>query len=403
MIDCADADDEEAMHAITLSENPMDIAFKNENGTEFACALITGTVEIWKLREEEEEEASEGRERKGNKNKGKYEKKSTIRAHSESVRAIAFAKTGSILLTGSGDKSVLVIDCETERAIGRIANAHDQAITRMTKLKTDENVICTGCDEGVLKIWDVRQERCAKSFKDDEIFVDFVSEIYHDTNAGERNELCVTSGDGTVATIDLSAMKVIGQSDNMEDELLSCCVMKNGTKVVTGSQGGNLNIFNHGKEREPSDRFQGHPSSVDAMLKVSEDIVLTGSSDGLIRVITISPNQMLGLVGEHGEYPIERMSLSDDLNTLASASHDHTVKIWDVSFLREENEKNNMMMMDTNNRNNNDDDDDDDSDSEQEKTRKKHKKGKAKNKVPTGKELQNAAKKKQAQKFFEGL
>ncbi len=32
-----------------------------------------------------------------------------------------------------------------------------------------------------------------------------------------------------------------------------------------------------------SDRFPGHPDSVEAILKIDEDTVLTGSSDGLIR------------------------------------------------------------------------------------------------------------------------
>ena len=270
----------------------------------------------------------------------------------------------------------------------------------------DANVIATGCDEGVIKIWDVREERCAHSFKKDEIFVDFVSEMYHETTS-ERNALVATSGDGTLACLDLNAMKVLGQSDNMEDELLSCCVVKNGTKVVAGSQGGNLNIWNYGDWIDSNDRFPGHPSSVDAMVKVSEDIVLTGSSDGLIRVITVFPNQMLGLVGEHGEYPIERMRLTADLNTLASASHDHTVKIWDVSFLHEEDAKGDggEDAMDADNNHREDSGmDESDSEDERKKQKQKKKKGKGKNRrLPGRGDLHTNAAKKKAAKFFDGL
>ena len=45
----------------------------------------------------------------------------------------------------------------------------------------------------------------------------------------------------------------------------------------------------------------GHPSSVDAMVAFDADTVLTGSADGLIRIIGILPNAMLGLVGEHAQ------------------------------------------------------------------------------------------------------
>ena len=48
-----------------------------------------------------------------------------------------------------------------------------------------------------------------------------------------------------------------------------------------------------------------------------EDTVLTGSQDGLIRVISILPNQMLGVVGEHGDFPVENLALSQDRCILA--------------------------------------------------------------------------------------
>lgn len=41
-----------------------------------------------------------------------------------------------------------------------------------------------------------------------------------------------------------------------------------------------------------------------AVLAYDDDSVLTGSSDGLIRILSIQPNRMLGILGEHsGEHP----------------------------------------------------------------------------------------------------
>ena len=70
--------------------------------------------------------------------------------------------------------------------------------------------------------------------------------------------------------------------------------MKRGRKVVCGSQEGVLDIFDYSDIEDISDRFPGHPSSVDALLPLEEDIVMTGSSDGVIRIISILPNKMLG-------------------------------------------------------------------------------------------------------------
>ena len=54
----------------------------------------------------------------------------------------------------------------------------------------------------------------------------------------------------------------------------------------------------------------GHPSSVDALVAFDEDTLLSGCQDGMIRVIGVLPNAMLGVVGEHGDYPVESLALS---------------------------------------------------------------------------------------------
>jgi len=117
--------------------------------------------------------------------------------------------------------------------------------------------------------------------------------------------------------------------------------MKRGRKVVCGSQEGVLDIFDYNDVEDISDRFPGHPASVDALLALDDDIVLTGSSDGLIRIISILPNKMLGartvlidlqrvcvltqdprhagVVGQHSDWPVERLACSADGLLLASA------------------------------------------------------------------------------------
>lgn len=87
-----------------------------------------------------------------------------------------------------------------------------------------------------------------------------------------------------------------------------------------------MNIFSWDDWGDVSDRFPGHPESIDTIVTLTDEVILTGSSDGLIRVINIHPNKLLGVIGEHDEFPVERLSLSRDESFLASCSHDCTVK-----------------------------------------------------------------------------
>ena len=87
------------------------------------------------------------------------------------------------------------------------------------------------------------------------------------------------------------------------------------------------------------DRFPGHPASVDTLVVIDDDTIITGASDGLLRIVQIQPNKLLGVVGEHEDFPIERIALDRTHRLLGSCSHDLTVKFWDISYLYDEDEK----------------------------------------------------------------
>lgn len=153
------------------------------------------------------------------------------------------------------------------------------------------------------------------------------------------NQLLAASGDGTLSICNLRRNRIDSKTEFAEDELLSVVVCKNGQKVICGSQDGILLLYTWGAMADCSDRFVGHPNSVDALLKVDEDTLLTGSSDGIIRIVSILPNKMIGVIGEHADFPVERLAFSHDRHTLGSASHDNTVKLWDVKYLLEDDEE----------------------------------------------------------------
>jgi WD40 repeat protein len=209
---------------------------------------------------------------------------------------------------------------------------------------------------------------CVQSWK---VHEDYVSGL---ENSADGHTLLSSSADCTMAVYDLrmsssssqqqqhhnntnkaaaTAVAGVRQSDDLEDELLSIQIMKHGRKVVCGTGQGVLSLFSWGVWGDVSDRFPGHPASIDALLKVDEDTLLTGSSDGMIRVVQIQPDKLIGILGDDhdGGFPIEKLAFNANRDFVGSVTHDNFIRIWDARILKEDDDD--------------DDDDNDDADKEE--------------------------------------
>lgn len=246
-----------------------------------------------------------------------------LHAHEESCRAVRFINGGQAMLTGSTDRSILATDVETGATIARLEDSHEDAIYSL--INVTESTVASGDDQGCIKVWDTRQRTRCNSFDAHE---EYVSDM---TFAADAMKLLGTSGDGTLSVCNLRKNTVQMRSEFSEEELTSVVLMKNGRKVVCGSQSGTVLLYSWGYFKDCSDRFVGlSPNSVDALLKLDEDRVITGSENGLISLVGILPNRIIQPIAEHSEYPIESLALSHDRKFLGSISHDLMLKLWDL-------------------------------------------------------------------------
>ena len=142
--------------------------------------------------------------------------------------------------------------------------------------------------------------------------------------------LLATAGDGCLSVFDIRTKKPLGLSDNQDDELLCLSVVKHGTKVVIGTQSGTLLLFSFGQWGDNTDRYPGHPGSIDSLLKWEEDVIFTGSNDGVVRECTILPNKIRRRVGQHADLPIEKMALTFDRSYVASCAHEGSIRFWET-------------------------------------------------------------------------
>ncbi|RHY83508.1 hypothetical protein DYB35_001344 [Aphanomyces astaci] len=229
----------------------------------------------------------------------------SLNHHQDACRVVMFSEDGSALYTGSSDKSIRAYDVNGGVLWAEL-NAHLNPVNQLHSISN--NVFTSGDDQGC----------------------DYISDM---TTNESKSTLLVTGGDGRLSVYDLKKNKFVQKSDELDDELLSVQIIKNGRKVVCGSQDGVLVIFSWDTWGDMSDRFPGHPDSVETILKVDEDTVLTGSSDGIIRVVQLHPNKLLGLIGDHEDMPVEVLKFSHDRRIVGSVAHSSKVHFWDVGYL----------------------------------------------------------------------
>ncbi|KAG8329111.1 WD domain repeat-containing protein 55 [Homalodisca vitripennis] len=120
----------------------------------------------------------------------------THELHTKACRAIEFSQSGDLLFTTSADKSIMVTDSATGKLRQFYDDAHEDPVYTLAVI--DEHLIATGDENGVVRMWDLREKSHVFSSKKME---DYVSKIL--TNEEARYLVCC-SGEGTITSFDIA-------------------------------------------------------------------------------------------------------------------------------------------------------------------------------------------------------
>ncbi|GHJ90214.1 hypothetical protein NliqN6_6616 [Naganishia liquefaciens] len=313
------------MPDIKFENQPFDLSFHPSEPLVYA-SLLTGEIKAFRYADETDSSTGEATH--------DPEAVWSTRPTKKCMRSLEVQEDGK-RVWGCGKAGGLhALDAATGKVVEERLEAHGAPVNRIANCFG--NLLATGDDEGLIKLWDHRQKDAVREYGHHwEYISDFVF-------LDDKKQLVSTSGDGTVSVIDVRSNSTtpLAVSDDQEDELLSIVSIKGGTKHVVGTQLGVLSVFERQKGWQDSvDRIMGHPASVEAIVALTPDIVATGSEDGMIRVMQVHPNKFLGVIATHGDFPIERMRLDRNFRWLGSVSHDDTLKLTDVADLFEDSDE----------------------------------------------------------------
>ena len=295
------------------------------------------------------------------------------------------------MFTASTDKTIRATSVTSGVVVHTMLAAHPAPIN-VISINPAGTELFSGDDEGGIRVWDISPTAGIKpgSAKHTPLFSwhthhDFISCL---VNPPSSRYLIAGSGDGCLSGWNLAEGDVDGVSENLNDEVLSVCPMPNKKRILCGTQSGAIQAFDWGAWGEPVHTYRGHPNSVEAIVVVDNNTIITGSSDGLIRVVQVSPHKIIGVLGDHEDMPVERLYVNSKKTLLLSTSHDEMVHFWDVRMMYEEADEDELerenqavaeeelhpLSDEEDSSDDDDDDDDDDGDDMEEAAKPKKKK-----------------------------
>ncbi|GMI46355.1 hypothetical protein TrCOL_g388 [Triparma columacea] len=341
----------DCLHEIDLSGQPFTLSFHPTRPL-LACGLITGDIEIHNLPSSSPPSLASPSTSSSSSFSSPIDGTLVLMLRpfqsGASVRAVQFHPTiPTLLFMASAGGEVAIYDLTLKTTTKFFATSLDPTtglpvgLNCLTFSLYSPHMMWTGDDSGTVRVFDVRTPTTGGTTSHisspvwaGDTHTDFVS-CFVQGNGREPHAIVSAGGDGRVCVYDQRnpGSPFVKKSDDQEDEMLSGLSMKSGRKLVCGSQGGVLNIWTWGTWGDVSDRFPGHPDSIDAMIKVDESTLVTGSSDGLLRVCSILPDKFIGVLGDHDGFPVEELEVNANKTLLGSLSHDNKVRLWDATVL----------------------------------------------------------------------
>ena len=328
--------------------------------------------------------------------------------HKDGVRAMAFTPDGSRLYTVSSDNTLKALECNTKNIVfDKRDTGHTDALNAINFL--NETLFVTGCDGGIVQLWDTRQMAPAMKWTDL-----MGTGITSFTSNPSKNHIFTGSDDGSFAIFGMRKAEAETLTGRNDDGVLSMELINGGTHLACGCSSGVIRIWKYGVWDKTVDNLKGHPSEVEGIICMKDGDVITASCDGCVRSVRLAPQpKLLDTLGCIEDTPSMRLTQSR-CKSLVACGGAEQICFYDVrryiqgtaqeqphgsSFLKQagDDEVNETAPNEDDDDEEEDDSDDSDDASDAEEDPKKHKKGK--HRVDFKREGQRQAQK----KFFGGL
>ena len=241
-----------------------------------------------------------------------------LRGHENEVNSVAFAVDGSKIVSGSDDRTLRLWDAVQWIHL-REPIRHESAVVA-TEFSSDGSRLTSVSSDGIARQWDVRQATALAHHFD-------ALGVAYSPNS---SQIVSISSDAKIRSWDANTGKAIRELTGHWGAVLCVAFSPDGKQIASGSLDGTVRIWDveTGLAREIIDTNRQECKSVAWSPNGSVLATLLHFSP-LISLWDVQRRQTILTISTH--HPALDIAFSPHGATLASASEDGTIQLWDVS------------------------------------------------------------------------
>ena len=248
-----------------------------------------------------------------------------LERHRNLVCSVVFSPDGTLLASGSLDKTVKLWDVANRRNIATL-KGHTRLVTAVS-FSPDGALLVSGSDDGTIKLWDVAGRRNIATLKGHRSWVGSVS------FSPDGATLASGSNDNTIKLWDVASRQNIATLKGHTKHIHSVVFSPDGTLLASGSRDNTIRLWDVASRRNIA-TLKGHRNWVGSVSFSPDGAILaSGSEDNTVRLWDVAGRRNFAILKGHRSR-VWSVSFSPDGAILASGSTDGTVRLWDVAGRR---------------------------------------------------------------------
>ena len=247
---------------------------------------------------------------------------STFSGHQSPVLRVAFSPDGKTLASASDDKTIKLWNITTGKVIATFSGHQD--IVNSMAFSPDGKTLASGSADNTIKLWHITTGKLISTFSRHQSRVNSVA------FSPDGKTLASASADETIKLWNVTTGKLISTFRGHQHFVLWVAFSPDGKTLASASADKTIKLWNITTDKVIPN-FSGHQNQVKS-LAFSPDgkTLVSASADKTIKLWNITTGKLISTFSGH-QYQVNSVAFSPDGKTLASASDDKTIKLWNVT------------------------------------------------------------------------